>query len=67
MAFRNVGLSLRGYTTTQLTALVTRFGPTGTQEVNAIKVGTLVRDVTTGEVKVYDGSAFVAGTNYTPA
>jgi len=48
MAFRNVGLSLRGYTTTQLTALVTRFGPTGTQEVNAIKLGTLVRDVTTG-------------------
>lgn len=67
MAFRNVGLSLRGYTTAQLTALVAKFGPTGTVEVNAIKPGVLVRDLTTGEVKVYDGTAFVAGTNYTPA
>lgn len=59
MAFRNVGLSLRRYTTAQLTALVGRFGPAGTQEVNAIQPGTIVFDTTTAEVKVFDGTAFV--------
>lgn len=64
---RNIALRLRGYTTTQLADLVTKYGPAGTVEVDAIPIGTLVRDITTGGVKVYNGhSAFVAGTSYTP-
>lgn len=59
MAFRNVGLSLRHYTTTQLTDLVARFGPTGTQEANAIKPGTLVYNTTAAEVQMYNGTTFV--------
>jgi len=67
MSKRNFGFMLRGYTTDQLDDIVAKYGPTGTVEVDAIKLGTLVRDLTTGEVKVYDGSDFVAGTDYTPA
>jgi len=58
MAFRNVGLSLRNYTTAQITALVARFGPTGTQEVDAIKPGTLVFNTTTTKVMMYTGTDF---------
>lgn len=59
MAFRNVGLSLRNYTTTQVASLVTRFGPTGTQEANAIKPGTLIWNSTTAAVQEYNGTTFV--------
>jgi hypothetical protein len=58
MAFRNVGLSLRNYTTAQIAALVARFGPTGTQEVGAIKPGTLVFNTTTTKVMMYTGTDF---------
>lgn len=58
MAFRNVGTSLRNYTTAQLAALVAKFGPTGTQEVGAIKPGTLVFNTTTTKVMVYNGTDF---------
>ena len=58
MAFRNVGLSLRNYTTAQIAALVVRFGPTGTQEVGAIKPGTLVFNTTTTKVMMYTGTDF---------
>lgn len=59
MVFRNVGLSLRSYTTAQLAALVARFGPSGTQQANAIKPGTMIWESTVGAVMVYDGTAFV--------
>lgn len=58
MAFRNIGTSLRTYTTAQLTALVAKFGPTGTQEVGAIKPGTLVFNTTTSKVIFYNGTDF---------
>lgn len=62
---RNVGgfqinRGLQQFTTAELTALVGKFGPTGTEEVDAIAPGTLVWDTTTVSVKVYDGSDFVA-------
>jgi hypothetical protein len=60
MAFRNVAGSFRTYTTTQITALVAAFGPTGTQEVNAIKPGTVVFDTTANMIKVFNGTAFIA-------
>jgi len=55
-----IGRGLATFTTTQLTALVGRFGPTGTQEANAIAVGTLVFDTTVSAVKVFNGTDFVA-------
>jgi hypothetical protein len=68
MAFRNFGLNVRGFTTTELATLVTLYGTAGTVEAGAIRQGTIVRDTTTGALKVYDTSsnAFVAGTDYTP-
>jgi hypothetical protein len=59
-------LPLKGYTTSQLSALVAKFGPAGTAEANAIRVWDLVRDTTTGQVKVFNGAAFVAGTDAAP-
>jgi hypothetical protein len=63
MGTRNIGLTPRAYTTTQLTDLVTRFGPAGSAEQSAIAPGTIVRDKTLGTVKVFNGVAFVAGTD----
>lgn len=60
MAYRNVGPAVRSYTTAQITDLVARFGPTGTQEVDAIAPGTTVWDSTTGSSKTYNGTTFVA-------
>lgn len=60
MALRNVGLSLRSYTTAQLATLITRFGPAGTQEINGIAPGTLVYNSTTGGMMVFNGTTFVA-------
>ena len=63
--FRNIagmeiGRGLRRFSTVELTALVAKFGPTGTAQVNAIAPGTLVWDVTTVSVKVFNGTDFVA-------
>lgn len=67
MTFRSFGLGVRGYTTTQLTDIETKYGVTGTVEAWAIRPGTLVRDTTTGQMKVYDGAGtWQVGTNYTP-
>lgn len=68
MAFRNFGLNIRGFSTAELAALVTQYGTSGTTEANALRQGMIVRDTTTGALKVYDTSsnAFVAGTDYTP-
>ena len=60
MAFRNIGPATRTYTTAQITDLITRFGPSGTQEADAIKPGTVVWDSTTGTQKIYNGTTFVA-------
>lgn len=59
MTFRNVGRVHRQYTTTQITALVTKFGPAGTQEANAIAPGTIVFDSVTGALKVFNGTVFL--------
>lgn len=68
MAKRNFGLVVRGFTTAQLATIVAKYGTSGTVEVDAIPQGTLVRDTTTGALKVYDTSSndFVAGLDYTP-
>lgn len=58
MAFRNVGTSLRNYTTAEIAALVAKFGPTGTQDANSIRVGTLVFNTTTSKVMFYNGTDF---------
>lgn len=58
MAFRNVGVAERKYTTAQITALVARFGPAGTQEVNSISPGTIVFDTTVNKLKVFTGTVF---------
>lgn len=55
-----MGRGLQAYTTVQLDALVAKFGPAGTQEVNAIAPGTLVWDTTATAVKVFNGTGFVA-------
>lgn len=60
MAYRNFGPASRSYTTAQITDIVTRFGPTGTQEANAIKPGTTVWDETAGTAKTFNGTTFVA-------
>ena len=56
MAFRNIGTRLRNYTTAEIAALVAKFGPTGTQDANAIRVGTLVFNTTTSKVMFYNGT-----------
>lgn len=68
MAYRNFGLSVRGFTTAELADLVSKYGAAGTVEAGAIRQGTIVRDTTTGGLKTYDTSsdAFVAGVDYTP-
>lgn len=66
MGSLNFGLAARGYTTAALTDIVNKYGVAGTVERNSIRLGTLVRDTTTGGMKVYNGSAFVVGTSYTP-
>lgn len=55
-----IGQGLAKYTTTQLTDLVAKFGATGTQEANALAVGTLVFDTTAVAVKVFNGTEFAA-------
>jgi hypothetical protein len=60
---RRVGFVPRGFTSTQLTDLTTRFGALGTQELNAIQIGTLVRNTTSNVLSVWNGVAFVAGTD----
>ena len=59
MASRNIGLSLRGYTTAQIASLIARFGPAGTQDANTIRTGTLIRNTSTDKVQVFDGLIFV--------
>lgn len=66
MTIRAIGLILPAFTTAQLAALVAQYGPAGTVEVGAIALGALVRNTTTGALNVFDGTAFVAGTDYTP-
>jgi hypothetical protein len=60
---RRIGLALRKYTSAQLTDLTNRFGATGTQEADAIDTGTLVRNSTTNVTSVWNGVAFVTGTD----
>lgn len=55
-----VGRGLRQYTTDQLTDLVGEYGPEGSVEADAIAAGTMVWDLDTSEVKVYNGTDFVA-------
>ena len=59
MTFRNVGRVHRQYTTTQIAALVTKFGPSGTQEANAIAPGTIVFDTSVGALKLFNGTAWL--------
>ena len=58
---RNIGLSLPGFTTAQHNDLVARFGPAGTEQMNSIRHGVIIRDLTTGKVMVFNGTDFVLG------
>lgn len=57
MAFRNIS---RIYTTAQITDLVTRMGPTGTQFPDSIAPGSIVFNSTTKINMIFDGTAFSA-------
>ena len=54
--YRNFGDQLRSYTSAQLADLVTRFGPSGTQQAGAIMPGTRVFDSDAGLVKFWSSS-----------
>ena len=52
--------TLEQFTTAQLAAFVTQYGPAGTVEVNGLRVGQLVWNTTAGAVWVYNGTTFAA-------
>jgi hypothetical protein len=54
MPYRNVGPAPRRYTTTQLAALVAKYGSTGTIQPNGLEPGLMVFDTTAQMTKVFD-------------
>lgn len=58
MPSRSLGFTLPRYTTAQLNAFVSKYGPTGTVEANSLQQGNVVFDTTLDAVVVFDGTAF---------
>jgi hypothetical protein len=56
---RPIGLTIKKYTTSQLNALVTNYGPSGVIQANSIDVGTVVYDKTVNRVKSFNGTSFI--------
>jgi hypothetical protein len=63
MGLRSFGPVARNLTTTQIADIITKYGPTGTIEPNAIRLGTMLYDVTLNKLMIFTGTTFVvAGT-----